>query len=88
MLFPVLDGAGLDELFRASQAGGHTQAGLWTAGAENFGKKLGIAVGRLDKELGLMLGIGALFQLFEAFRAVGRFNGQIAVESKTLSVET
>ena len=60
---------------------------LGSARLENISHHLGIAVRSLNEELGLVFGVGSLFQLFEGFDAVFGLYGEVAVEGEALAVE-
>ena len=87
LAFPLGNGAGHSIFAFASEVGSNAEAGLRTARAEDIFKHLQIAVGSLNEELGLMLGIGTRLEVLEGLGTLAPIDRQIAMEGKTLSIE-
>ena len=88
MAFPSLDSARTDILILASQIGRNGQFGLRTTIMQDVFKHLVVAIRCFDEELRLVFGIDTLLQLLQLLGTLGRFDRQIAVECKALSVES
>ena len=84
---PLGNGAGYGILSLTGEVGSDAEAGLWTACADNIIKHLEVAVGGLDEELCLMLGIGARLEMLEHLGTLATINGQVAMEGKALPIE-
>lgn len=87
-LFPFADASCADKLLFRGQSSRNAEARFRVAGTANVGKEFGVAIRRLDKQLRLVFIDGTRFQLFETLAAGTAVDGQIAVESKALSVES
>lgn len=59
---PLFYCAGLDVFVFGGEAGGNAEMGLGAAGFQDVGHHLRVTVGRFYEELGLILGVGSLFQ--------------------------
>ena len=74
-------------LVSRGNAGRYTQARAWLEGSQQRVKHLGVAVRGLDEELGLAFLCRAMLQGLQATGAVGRVDGQVAIEGKALPVQ-
>ena len=72
---PFGDGACHGILSLAREVSRDAEARLRTAGAEDAIKHLLVAVGRLDEELRLMLGIGASLEMLERLGPLASVDG-------------
>ena len=84
---PFGDGKRADVFVRRGEVGGDTETGGRAAGLEDGGEHLIVSIGRFDKELGAMVALGIGFEVFEGFCAGGVVDGEIADETKLLTVE-
>ena len=84
---PLGNGACDGILALAGEVGSDAEAGLRTTGADDIVEHLEVAVGGLDEELGLMLGIGTRLEMFEHLGTLATIDGQVAMEGKALAIE-
>ena len=81
-------GAGDGKLVGAGEPCGNAQPCGGAAAGKDVRQHAQVAVGRLDEELRLVLGVGTALKRLEARAAFTAIGGQVAVEGKALSVET
>lgn len=75
MPFPFLYRFSLDKLSFTCDIGRNAQFRLRTTGFQNLFQHFMVAVRRLNKQLGLVLGIHSGLQLLQPAGTVGRLNG-------------
>ena len=87
LALPLPHGLGFDILPFTSNVRRNAELGLRTAVMKNILYHLIIAIRRFNEKLSLMFIIDALFQHFQLFGTLCRFNGKITMEGKALTVE-
>ena len=86
-LFPFPDGARLDPFAVGGNASRYTETGTGRTGMADVGKEFGVAVWRLNEELCLTLAHRPRLECLQTLGTLCGIDGQIAMESKTLTVE-
>ncbi len=88
MAGPFLHRVGAYPFVGGGDACGNAQAGLRTERSAEHVEQFGVAIGCLNEELRLTLMLRTLLQLFHALHTLGIVDGQVAIEGKTLTVQS